>query len=506
MTDMLTLPPVPAAIADAVVIDDSLSPPGVLVDREQRTDAGVQVWVEMLCRRHPDVAVSFASRSELAARTGNVAATEGQSETQDKVIRLFRQACEAGASDIHLITEGLAGLIRMRVNGELYTVSEPPAREIMAMATTIYGTMCDAAEPHLVETREQDARLKSRFLRQAGLFGARYSHRPKVGGLLIVMRTIPDDGDAAPTLDALGFLPEQIALIEDLERRPEGVNALSGPTGSGKSTTLRCLSARFIQRTGGMRNLITIEDPPEGRIAGGIQTPVIADKSSQEDITRAWSTGIQSSMRLDPDALLIGELRDLASTLAGISAALSGHWVLTTFHATDPLSILTRLQIYGHPPALLADPGLFVSLISQRLAPVLCTACRIPWTEAVTQNRITEKQQAYIRNWVDVTHVHFRHPDGCPACRKTVMGQEISHGLRGRTVIAEIVPTDRGLMETWLDKGVLAARMYWKNRGGITRCEHMRRRVAEGMIDPLMADDICPLNEDSRLYGEESDE
>lgn len=506
MNDIPVLPPVPAAIADAVVIDDHASPPVVLVDREQKTDAAVQAWVETLCRSHPEVDVTFAGRTELAAFSGNPAAAEGQSETQDKVIRLFRQACEVGASDIHLITEGNSGLIRMRVNGELYTVSEPPAREIMTMATTIYGTMCDASEPHLVETREQDARLKSTFLRQAGLFGARYSHRPKVGGLLIVMRTIPDDGDAAPTLDALGFLPEQINLIEELERRPEGVNALSGPTGSGKSTTLRCLSARFIQRTRGRRNLITIEDPPEGRIAGGIQTPVIADKSSQDDTMRAWQTGIQSSMRLDPDALLIGELRDYASSLAGISAALSGHWVLTTFHTTDPLSILTRLQIYGHPPALLADPGLFVSLISQRLAPVLCTACRIPWTEAVRQNHITEKQQAYIRNLVDVTHVHFRNPDGCPACRKKVMGQEISHGLRGRTVIAEIVPTDRGLMETWFDKGVLAARMYWKNRGGITRCEHMRRRVAEGMIDPLMADDICPLNEDSRLYGEVADD
>lgn len=506
MSDMLTLPPVPAAIADAVVIDDHESPPVVLIDREQKTEAAVQAWVEMLCRRHPDVEVSFAGRSELAAFAGNQTAAEGQSETQDKVIRLFRQACEVGASDIHLITEGNAGLIRMRVNGELFTISEPPAREIMAMATTIYGTMCDASEPHLVETREQDARLKSKYLRQAGLFGARYSHRPKVGGLLIVMRTIPDDGDAVPTLYALGFLPEQIDLIEELERRPEGVNALSGPTGSGKSTTLRCLSARFIQRTQGRRNLITIEDPPEGRIAGGIQTPVIADKSSEDDTRRAWQTGIQSSMRLDPDALLIGELRDYASSLAGISAALSGHWVLTTFHTTDPLSILTRLQIYGHPPALLADPGLFVSLISQRLAPVLCTTCRIPWTTAVSEGVISEKQQAYIRANVDIRHVHFRNPDGCPACRKKVMGQEISHGLQGRTVIAEIVPTDRGLMETWLANGVLAARLYWKARGGITRCEHMRRRVAQGMIDPLMADDICPLNEDSRLYGEVADD
>ena len=243
MNDIPVLPPVPAAIADAVVIDDHASPPVVLVDREQKTDAAVQAWVETLCRSHPEVDVTFAGRTELAAFSGNPAATEGQSETQDKVIRLFRQACEVGASDIHLITEGNSGLIRMRVNGELYTVSEPPAREIMTMATTIYGTMCDASEPHLVETREQDARLKSTFLRQAGLFGARYSHRPKVGGLLIVMRTIPDDGDAAPTLDALGFLPEQINLIEELERRPEGVNALSGPTGSGKSTL-----SRLIQR------------------------------------------------------------------------------------------------------------------------------------------------------------------------------------------------------------------------------------------------------------------
>lgn len=125
MNDIPVLPPVPAAIADAVVIDDHASPPVVLVDREQKTDAAVQAWVETLCRSHPEVDVTFAGRTELAAFSGNPAATEGQSETRDKVIRLFRQACEVGASDIHLITEGNSGLIRMRVNGELYTVSEP---------------------------------------------------------------------------------------------------------------------------------------------------------------------------------------------------------------------------------------------------------------------------------------------------------------------------------------------------------------------------------------------
>lgn len=155
----------------------------------------------------------------------------------------------------------------MRIFGELQTVDEDQPALGYSLCATAILSMADVTETSFFPQREQDARLSPQLMRKIGIFGARYSHRPTGDGLIAVMRLIPDDGDKVPTFKQLGFIPEQIRLLNVMLRRPEGKIVLSGPTGSGKSTTLRSACRVYLDDNQG-RHLLTIEDPLEGQILG----------------------------------------------------------------------------------------------------------------------------------------------------------------------------------------------------------------------------------------------
>ncbi|EPM0026825.1 ATPase, T2SS/T4P/T4SS family, partial [Citrobacter farmeri] len=225
-------------------------------------------------------------RREVAERQGR-GLNQGVSEadlsnrdvsvSQDKVISYMRLGNDFNASDIHMEISGdrKICIVQLRIHGELEVVDEVKDVEGMTLASTSYLSMCDVREQSFFAGREQSGRIDAKFARRAGLYGARYEHRPTPDGLIVVMRLIPDDGDNIPTLPQLGFLPEQIKLIMQILRMPEGMTLLTGPTGSGKSATLRVFSDIWLKLTGGKKRLLTLENPPEGRIPGGIQTPVM---------------------------------------------------------------------------------------------------------------------------------------------------------------------------------------------------------------------------------------
>ncbi|PVI76210.1 pilus assembly protein, partial [Salmonella enterica subsp. enterica serovar Anatum] len=428
------------------------------------------------------------------------------SSRQGDILNYFMVAKEIGASDIHGTT--LPGLTRieMRVHGELETISELAEEDGNAQAATIILSMCDVTEPQFYAGRKQDGRVAAKFLRKVGLFGARYSHTPTADGLHFVMRVIPDDGDVVPTLEKLGFLPEQIRLIKRILRLPEGLIILSGPTGAGKSTTLRACSDLYLKRTRYKKRLLTVEDPPEGRIRGAIQTPILCDKADEAEVRRAWERALSSALRLDPDAILPGELRDLISILAGIFAAQTGHLVLTTLHANSAFSIPERMITMGANAGLVADAQLLIGLISQRLVQVLCPYCRVPWS--VKKDQLTPEEREYLEKYCSEEgicrpeNLHFRNESGCPACRKAVVigGKQVAtvgQGVAGRSVVAEVVRPDTMLFRLLIQEGKEAAKAYWLSElGGITRRIHLLHKLNAGLVDPLDADLIVPLDED----------
>ncbi|ECZ6831317.1 hypothetical protein GQ191_001519 [Salmonella enterica] len=302
----------------------------ILIDEHRRNQSAVQTSVMRLLGEHVRSSTRFVSRSVLqnCRQAQDRQAASGEpglslkdladvSQRQAEVLGYFQTARQIGSSDIHVTTSPGLTRIEMRVHGDLVTVAELGEQDGESLAATIVLSMCDVTEVQFFPMRKQDGRVAATFLKKVGLFGARYSHTPTADGLHFVMRTINDDGDRVPSLAQLGFLSAQVVLVQRILRLPEGMVILSGPTGSGKSTTLRSFSRIWLERTGFLKRLLTVEDPPEGRIAGAIQTPIICDKADEAEVRRAWERAISSALRLDPDAIMPGELRDLISILAG---------------------------------------------------------------------------------------------------------------------------------------------------------------------------------------------
>ncbi|HFJ3458952.1 TPA: GspE/PulE family protein [Salmonella enterica] len=493
----------------------------ILVDEHRRSQSDVQTAVMRLMSEHARASPRFVSRSVLqSCRQAQTLSTEpdGQglslkdladvSRRQGEVLGYFQTARQTGSSDIHVTTSPGLTRIEMRIHGDLVTVAELAEQDGEALAATIILSMCDVTEVQFFPMRKQDGRVAAKFLKKVGLFGARYSHTPTADGLHFVMRTINDDGDRVPSLTQLGFLPEQVALIQRILRLPEGMVILSGPTGSGKSTTLRSFCRIWLERTGFLKRLLTVEDPPEGRIVGAIQTPIICDKADEAEVRRAWERAISSALRLDPDAIMPGELRDLISILAGIFAAQTGHLVMSTLHTNSALSIPERMITMGVEAGLILDAQLMVGLISQRLVKTLCPHCKVPWAHKNAE--LSDEQRMYLEQYCNEPglcqpeDLCFRHPEGCEHCRKSVVlnGHTVTtvgHGVTGRSVVAEVIRPDARLFHLLKMEGKEVARRYWMANGGISRRIHLLHKLGAGLVDPLEADGTIPLDEDDVL-------
>ena len=484
---------VPALIQECVYVDDDR----FLISENSRHLPAVQTFYKKMKATGREA--TFVSLPELKLSLNNENVALATSQNQQKVIELFKLARQTGASDIHMEI-GLGGVtkILMRINGELEYIDSLDKQEGRELASTIVLSMCDMAEKQFNENRQQDGRLASKFLDGLGLFGARYAHQPAVYGLYVVMRILPDDGAEPPTLSDLGLLSQQQQLIAQMVRKPEGVIILSGPTGSGKSTTLRTLGAMYTTNTDGKKRLMTVEDPPESKIQNAVQTAIVADKNNPEAVSQAWVRAMSAALRLDPDGILVGEIRCSNSAKTAVTAAMTGHLILTTLHANDPFNILERLSTLNVDPTLIADPQLMTGLISQRLVPVLCPSCSKSYEEV--RDKLSEDERRLVEKYCNVSQARFRDKSGCRSCEKLVKGARVSAGITGRTVIAEVVRPDASLLALYRAEGRLAARKYWHTTlKGITRSDHLKTLINSGSVDPLIAHSVSPLDEDEEL-------
>ena len=332
---------------------------------------------------------------------------------------LWQYAFEQRASDIHLEPRRDLGVVRFRIDGLLNNVYQVPPGVMSAMTSRIklLGRM-DVVE----KRRPQDGRIKTRA-GDGHEIELRLSTLPTAFGEKLVMRVF-DPEVLSRNFAQLGLQGEDLARWQDMTGRPNGIVLVTGPTGSGKTTTLyatlRALATEAV-------NVSTIEDPIEMVENSFNQMQV------QPAIDLGFADGIRALMRQDPDIIMVGEIRDLETAEMAVQAALTGHLVISTLHTNDAPSAITRLLDLGVPAYLLQST--LIGVMAQRLARTLCPECKQP-DDSVTDEMWADFVKPF-RNVPKPASIY--RPVGCPSCR---MG-----GFRGRTGLYEILANNESIRQ-----------------------------------------------------------
>ena len=323
------------------------------------------------------------------------------------------QAAEDGASDVHFEPQEDALVVRFRVDGVLHEVQRIPKRMTAGVTTRLKVL----AKLDIAERRKpQDGRITLNASAAGRMLDVRVATLPTVEGEKVVMRLL-DKTKRPPVLDELGLSDEMRAKLTEIVERPTGALLVTGPTGSGKSTTLfGCLS--HINRPS--INIITVEDPVEYRLRGVSQMQI----NNRAGLT--FATALRSILRSDPDVVMVGEIRDVETAKISIEAALTGHFVLSTLHTNDAPGALTRLNEMGVEPFLTG--AAVTGVLAQRLARRLCTHCcemYTPSPQELLDARVSPEVAAAADGAV------FYRKRGCPRCAGT--------GYKGRIGIYQLL-------------------------------------------------------------------
>ncbi|HSJ99224.1 MAG TPA: type II secretion system ATPase GspE [Myxococcota bacterium] len=337
-----------------------------------------------------------------------------EAENDAPIIRLINalltQAVREGASDVHLEIFESRALVRFRVDGALRDVVEPRRGLHPAMVSRIkVMASLDIAEKRL----PQDGRIALRIAGRA--IDVRGSTLPTNSGERVVLRLL-DKQAGRLTLDALGMAAATRDAVDALIHSPHGIFLVTGPTGSGKTTTLYSALSRLDRRT---RNILTVEDPIEYELDGVGQTQV------NPRIEMTFARALRAILRQDPDVVMIGEIRDLETAQIAVQASLTGHLVLATLHTNDAPGAVTRLVDMGIEPYLIAST--LNGVLAQRLVRRLCGECKAPY----------EPDAAERQAFGAAAPERLYRAVGCGACNFS--------GYRGRTGIYELLVADDAL-------------------------------------------------------------
>jgi general secretion pathway protein E len=405
------------------------------------------------------LADDIAQDLDLSRLLQDIPQIEDLLESQDDapVIRLinalFTQALRDGASDIHIEPFETRSVVRLRIDGMLRDLIEP-ARSLHAAIVSRVKIMAqlDIAEKRL----PQDGRIT---LRVAGKpIDVRVSTIPTGHGERVVLRLL-DKQAGRLDLTKLGMDDATLATMDKLIREPHGIILVTGPTGSGKTTTLYAALSRLDATA---LNIMTVEDPVEYDLDGISQTQI------NTRIEMNFARALRTILRQDPDVIMIGEIRDLETAQIAVQASLTGHLVFATLHTNDAVSAVTRLVDMGVEPFLLASS--LIGVGAQRLVRRLCLECRKPVPAVLSAD--TSQLHALGLPSTDGT-LYTAH--GCPACKNT--------GYQGRTGIYELLTVDdelRRLIHDRASEQILRAHVI--SHGMRTLRDDGMRWASEGVI------------------------
>lgn len=386
------------------------------------------------------------------------------------VATMLRYAVEGGASDIHVEPTLEKTRIRFRMDGELHTSLELPAKVHAAVVARI-KILC---QMRLDEKRKpQDGRFTATV--EGRRIDFRVSTFPTEMGEKVVMRIL-DRAKSAATLESVGLSKEDLETIRDIIRAPYGIVLISGPTGSGKSTTLFAMLSEIDRET---QNVVSIEDPVEYEI------PQVAQSQVHPEIGYTFASGLRSILRQDPDVIMVGEIRDKETAQLAIQAALTGHLVFSTIHTNTAAGVIPRLVDMGVDPYLIAPT--LIAAIGQRLVRKLCPGAGEAFVVSESIKLLLEKE------FEDLPSEHRKRVPAFTKLYRAKPTPDCPNGTRGRVGVFEIMRMTKELEHVVLTspvtESVYAAA---RNQGMITMKE-------DGIIKALNGD--IPFEEVNNLGG-----
>jgi len=425
---------------------------------------------------------------EYAAKIKSKVTTESSSDSQEQArmqrnfVAIVTKAAATRVSDIHIVVADHTTVL-FRTNGLMQVEFEYNKEWGESFVRAAFAS-ADISDANYAQNEYQAAqKVGKTALRGSGgklllprnVQGIRLQFNPiAFGTRYVVMRLLydEDDTDTAGDLSMLGFEPQEIEIFYRLRAIPTGIVVVAGPTGSGKSTTLQRNMISMLKERNYELNLITVEDPPEYPIPGARQMPV-TNAATEELKDREFTKALAASLRSDPDALMIGEVRTLAAADLAFRGALSGHNVWTTLHANSAPAILMRLKDMGVEDFKLQDPSIMKGLLSQRLFRKICPYCRVRARDRLDNPAVMRLRQAFGDIGVELSYL--RGP-GCKNCD--------FRGVKGRTVVGEFVLPDGTFLDLMLRGESKKALDYWVTElNGRTLKEAAQARMLKGIID-----------------------
>ena len=365
-----------------------------------------------------------------------------QGDYKSPMVRLvdaiLTDAVRVGASDLHFEPENFFLRLRYRIDGKMEQIKafhKDYWNSIVVRIKIMSGM-------NIAETRKaQDGRINAQILGRNIDF--RVSSQPTIEGENIVMRIL-DEKKSILDLDKLGYFPRTQNIIKKCIKRPDGIVVITGPTGSGKTTTLYTI-LNMINSID--KNIMTLENPVEYRI------PLIRQTNINQEVGLDFADGIRTLMRQDPDVILVGEIRDKETAVAAVQAAMTGHQVYSSLHTNDAFSAIPRLMQIGVEPYLLS--GSLICIIAQRLARKLCPYCKEKY-------KVTEEERGIISKILGekiaskVTELY--RAKGCDKCRNI--------GFSGRMAVVEIIDVDKELDEMIVTRATKKEMTGYLNKNG----------------------------------------
>ncbi|MEO5333237.1 MAG: type II secretion system ATPase GspE [Magnetococcus sp. YQC-5] len=388
--------------------------PGPFEEMLRRTfEAGSSQAMEEMESLEEDMDMDLASAADAIGEPRDLAESADDAPIIRLINALVTEAVKKGASDIHLEPYEDRLSVRFRVDGVLRKVLEPKR----ALAPLIASRVKVMARLDIAEKRlPQDGRIS---LRIAGRpVDVRVSTLPTGHGERVVMRLL-DKQAGRLGLEELDMMPSIRDALNRLIHRPNGIILVTGPTGSGKTTTLYAVLRKLNETT---RNIMTVEDPIEYELEGIGQTHV----NTKVDLT--FARGLRAILRQDPDIVMVGEIRDVETARIAVQASLTGHLVLSTLHTNSAIGAVARLKDMGVEPYLLSSS--LAGVLAQRLVRMLCQECKVP-------RKVSAQEWGDLAltdgPWSAIPDQLYR-PKGCDAC--------LGSGFAGRAGIYELVPID----------------------------------------------------------------